>query len=165
MSRDPSDSTWHFATGMSATDDKNEPLLRLNQTKRLATGMSARDDKNELLLRLNQTKRLDMKTSVEIAGVANCSVRDFNGNLLPFVWMRQSVCNEFENAKLLTREALQKHLQTFIHTHTHMWWYIQVCTMGRRPRVWQALGRDGGWMEGKLRAKFFVTCPDGSDRV
>ncbi len=53
----------------------------------------------------------------------------------------------------------------YIHTHTHMWWYIQVCTMGRRPRVWQALGRDGGWMEGKLRAKFFVNCPDGSERV
>jgi hypothetical protein len=53
----------------------------------------------------------------------------------------------------------------YIHTHTHLWWYIQVCTMGRRPRVWQALGRDSGWMEGKFRAKFFVTCPDGSERV
>jgi hypothetical protein len=37
-------------------------------------------------------------------------------------------------------------------------------TMGRRPRVWQALGRDGGWMEGKLRAKKFVQCPDGSEK-
>ena len=52
-----------------------------------------------------------------------------------------------------------------IHTHIHIWRYIQVCTMGRRPRVWQALGRDGGWMEGKLRAKFFVKCPEGSERV
>jgi hypothetical protein len=72
------------------------------------------EKKNELLLRLNRTKRIDMKTSVEIAGIANCSVRDLNGNLLPFVWTRQSVSNEFENATLLTREALQKHLQTFI---------------------------------------------------
>jgi len=42
------------------------------------------------------------------------SVRDLNGNLLPFVWTRQSVSNEFENATLLTCEALQKHLKTFI---------------------------------------------------
>ena len=75
---------------------------------------SMADEKSELLLRMNRTKRLDMKTSVDIAGIANCSVRDLNGNLLPFVWTRQSVCNEFENATLLTREALQKHLQTFI---------------------------------------------------
>jgi hypothetical protein len=80
----------------------------------LATRGSLPDDNNELLLWLNRTKRLDMKTSVEIAGIANCSVRDLNGNLLPFVWTRHSVCNEFENATLLTREALQKHLQTFI---------------------------------------------------
>ena len=75
---------------------------------------TAGDHKNELVLRLNRIKRLDMKTSVEIAGVANCNVRDLNGNLLPFVWTRQSVSNEFENATLLSREALQKHLQTFI---------------------------------------------------
>lgn len=59
----------------------------------------------------------------------------------------------------------KKEKKEYIHTHIHIWWYIQVCTMGRRPRVWQALGRDGGWMEGKLRAKFFVNCPDGSERV
>ena len=53
----------------------------------------------------------------------------------------------------------------YIHNHIHIWWYIQVCTMGRRPRVWQTLGRDGGWMEGKIRANFFVKCPDGSERV
>jgi hypothetical protein len=69
---------------------------------------------HEVLLRLNQTKHVDMKISVDIAGIANCTVRDQNGNLLPFVWTRQSVCNEFENATLLTRGALQKHLQNFI---------------------------------------------------
>lgn len=69
---------------------------------------------NEVLLRLNQSKRIDMKISVDITGIANCPVRDSNGNLLPFVWTRQSVCNEFENATLLTREALQRHLQNFI---------------------------------------------------
>jgi len=67
-----------------------------------------------VLLHLNQTKRKDMKISIDITGIANCVVRDGNGNLLPFVWTRQSVCNEFENATLLTRDALQKHLQTFI---------------------------------------------------
>lgn len=69
---------------------------------------------NELMLRLNNLKRMDMKTSVEIAGIANCLTRDSDGNLLPFVWTRQSVYNEYENATLLTRDALQKHLQTFI---------------------------------------------------
>jgi hypothetical protein len=69
---------------------------------------------NVVLLHLNQTKRIDMKVSIDITGIANCVVRDGNGNLLPFVWTRQSVCNEFENATLLTREALQKHLQNFI---------------------------------------------------
>ena len=69
---------------------------------------------NIVLLHLNQIKRIDMKVSIDITGIANCVVRDGNGNLLPFVWTRQSVCNEFENATLLTREALQKHLQNFI---------------------------------------------------
>jgi hypothetical protein len=64
---------------------------------------------NIVLLHLNQIKRIDMKVSIDITGIANCVVRDGNGNLLPFVWTRQSVCNEFENATLLTREALQKH--------------------------------------------------------
>jgi hypothetical protein len=79
-----------------------------------STGSAGRDLGHEVLLRLNQTKRVDMKISVDITGIANCAVRDGNGNLLPFVWTRQSVCNEFENATLLTREALQKHLQNFI---------------------------------------------------
>ena len=69
---------------------------------------------HEVLLRLNQSKRIDMKISVDITGIANCPVRDSAGNLLPFVWTRQSVCNEFDNATLLTREALQRHLQNFI---------------------------------------------------
>jgi hypothetical protein len=69
---------------------------------------------NELMMRLNLVKRMDMKTSVEIAGIANCLTRDVNGNLLPFVWTRQIVYNEYENATLLTRDSLQKHLQTFI---------------------------------------------------
>jgi hypothetical protein len=37
--------------------------------------------------------------------------------------------------------------------------------MGMGPRVWQALGRDSGWMGGKLRANFFVKCPDGSEKI
>ena len=75
---------------------------------------SERDLSNEVLLRLNQSKRMDMRISVDMTGIANCPVRDSNGNLLPFVWTRQSVCNEYDNATLLTREALQKHLQNFI---------------------------------------------------
>lgn len=80
----------------------------------MASTDTAGDLEHEVLLRLNQSKRMDMKTSVDITGIANCPVRDSNGNLLPFVWTRQSVCNEFDNATLLTREALQKHLQNFI---------------------------------------------------
>ena len=67
-----------------------------------------------ILLFVNKIKRIDMKISVDITGIANCQVRDANGNLLAAVWTRNSVCNEFENATLLTREALQKHLQNFI---------------------------------------------------
>ncbi len=67
-----------------------------------------------ILLSITKTKRIDMKISVDITGIANCQVRDANGNLLAGVWTRNSVCNEFENATLLTREALQKHLQNFI---------------------------------------------------
>jgi len=71
-------------------------------------------DINMLMLRLNKTKRIDMKVAVDVAALANMAVRDSNGNLLPIVWTRQSVSNEYENATLLTRDALQKHLQTFI---------------------------------------------------
>ena len=67
-----------------------------------------------ILLSITKIKRIDMKISVDITGIANCQVRDANGNLLAGVWTRNSVCNEFENATLLTREALQKHLQNFI---------------------------------------------------
>jgi hypothetical protein len=73
-----------------------------------------RPDTGELMLRLQKVKRLDMRIAVEVAGIANLAVRDGNGNLLPIVWTRQSVSNEYENATLLTRDALQKHLQTFI---------------------------------------------------
>jgi len=71
-------------------------------------------DMSSLMLHLNNIKRIDMKVAVDVAALANMPVRDSNGNLLPLVWTRQSVSNEFENATLLTRDALQKHLQTFI---------------------------------------------------
>jgi len=71
-------------------------------------------DTSEMMLRLEKIKRIDMRISVDVAGIANMPVRDANGNLLPLVWTRQSVHNEYENATLLTRDALQKHLQTFI---------------------------------------------------
>jgi len=71
-------------------------------------------DTNELMLRLEKVKRIDMRIAIDVAGLANVAVRDGNGNLLPIVWTRQSVSNEYENATLLTRDALQKHLQTFI---------------------------------------------------
>jgi hypothetical protein len=71
-------------------------------------------DTSELMLRLEKIKRVDMRIAVDVAGLANVAVRDGNGNLLPIVWTRQSVSNEYENATLLTRDALQKHLQTFI---------------------------------------------------
>ena len=71
-------------------------------------------DTSELMLRLEKIKRIDMRVAVDVAGIANMQVRDVNGNLLPLVWTRQSVNNEYENATLLTRDELQKHLQTFI---------------------------------------------------
>lgn len=74
------------------------------------------DDRATALLMhmLGQVKRIDMRMSMDIAGLANCVVRDHNGNLLPFVWTRQSINNEHENATLLTRDMLQKHLSGFI---------------------------------------------------
>jgi hypothetical protein len=71
-------------------------------------------DTSELMLRLEKIKRIDMQVAVDVAGVANMQVREVNGNPLPLVWTRQSVNNEYENATLLTRDELQKHLQTFI---------------------------------------------------
>ena len=59
---------------------------------------------------------LDMQISMDIASLANCAVRDNHGNLLPFVWTRQSVHNEHENASLLTRDALQKQMINFIES-------------------------------------------------
>ena len=74
-------------------------------------------DNSNLMLMLNQVKRIDMRTSMDIAGLGNCPVRDHNGNLLPFVWTRQSFNNEHENASLLTRDVLQKHLSSFIDSN------------------------------------------------
>ena len=65
-------------------------------------------------MHLSKMKKMDMKVSIDIAGLSNSAVRDSNGNLLPFVWTRTSMNNEFEHATLLTREALQRHSQGFI---------------------------------------------------
>ena len=75
------------------------------------------DNLNALMLILNQVKRIDMRIAMDIAGLGNCAVRDHNGNLLPFVWTRQSFNNEHENASLLTRDVLQKHLSGFIEAN------------------------------------------------
>jgi hypothetical protein len=77
---------------------------------------SVESDTTELMLRLEKIKRMDMRVAVDIAGLPNMPVRDGNGNLLPSVWTRQSVSNEYENATLLTRDALARQLQTFIDT-------------------------------------------------
>lgn len=71
-------------------------------------------DMHAMMMYLSKMKRMDMKVSIDVAGLSNTAVRDSNGNLLPFVWTRTSINNEFENATLLTREALQRHLQGFI---------------------------------------------------
>ena len=63
---------------------------------------------------LEQVKRTDMKIAIDVVSLANSGVRDANGNLLPFVWTRQAFNNEFENASLLTREVLKRHLDNFI---------------------------------------------------
>lgn len=93
-------------------------LLGLWRIKRYVSMYADSDntqaDMSSLMLHLNNIKRIDMKVAVDVAALANMPVRDSNGNLLPLVWTRQSVSNEFENATLLTRDALQKHLQTFI---------------------------------------------------
>ena len=69
-----------------------------------------------LMLMLNQVKRIDMRVSMDVASLANCVVRDNNGNLLPLVWTRHSIHNEHENASLLTRGALQKQMMNFIES-------------------------------------------------
>jgi hypothetical protein len=68
----------------------------------------------KLMQRLSVQKRIDMKICVEITTLANCSVRDTNGNILSTVWTRRSINNEYDNATLLTRDTLQKHLQVFL---------------------------------------------------
>lgn len=81
----------------------------------MATALqSANSTMAKLMQRLCNLKRMDMKTSTDIAALANTRVRDSNGNLLPNVWTRRSVNNEQDNATLLTRDALQKHLQAFL---------------------------------------------------
>ena len=79
--------------------------------------MSTQDTKTShaLVLKIiNQVKRIDMRVAMDITGLANCAVRDNNSNILPLVWTRQSINNEHENASLLTRDILQKHLSGFI---------------------------------------------------
>ena len=67
------------------------------------------------LMRKNSTvKRLDLSVSTDTTSLANMRVRDVNGNLLSTVWTRRSINNEYDNATLLTRDALQKHLQQFL---------------------------------------------------
>ena len=78
------------------------------------TQQQEQPDITMVMLQLQKIKRVDMRVALDIAAIANMPVRDGNGNALPLVWARQSVSNEYENATLLTRDALQKHLQTFI---------------------------------------------------
>ena len=67
-----------------------------------------------IMARLERVKRVDLKLAVDVMSYANCEVRDSSGNLLPTVWTRQAYNNEFENASLLTREALKRRLDEFI---------------------------------------------------
>jgi hypothetical protein len=69
---------------------------------------------HKLMQRLSTQKRVDMSVSIDITSLANCRVRDTNGNILATVWTRRSINNEYDNATLLTRDALQKHLQAFL---------------------------------------------------
>jgi hypothetical protein len=69
---------------------------------------------HKLMQRLSMQKRVDMSVSIDITSLANCRVRDTNGNILATVWTRRSINNEYDNATLLTRDALQKHLQAFL---------------------------------------------------
>ena len=71
-------------------------------------------DMTKILARLDRVKRIDMKVAIDVVSLANCAVRDPAGNLLPMVWTRQAYNNEFENASLLTREALKRRLDEFI---------------------------------------------------
>ena len=70
---------------------------------------------------------------------------------------------EKKKDRSLASSKKKKNLHTY--THIRIERYIQVGTMGRRPGVEQALGRDGGQKGGKLRAKFFVKYPDGSEEI
>ena len=72
-----------------------------------------------------------------------------------------------KDRSLASSRGKKKREKRNLHTYNHIRieWYIQVGTMGRRPGVEQALGRDGGQKGGKVRAKFFVKYPDGSEEI
>ena len=76
--------------------------------------MDAHATMSRLMQKLSTIKRLDLAVSTDITSLANGRVRDINGNLLATVWTRRSINNEYDNATLLTRDALQKHLQQFL---------------------------------------------------
>jgi hypothetical protein len=94
------------------TDDVSHDTAILVYT-RLAR-MSTIPTMNKLMRRLSMQKRVDMSVSIDITSLANCRVRDTNGNLLATVWTRRSINNKYDNATLLTRDALQKHFQAFL---------------------------------------------------
>jgi hypothetical protein len=76
--------------------------------------MVQRADMSNLMRKISTVKRLDLSVSTDTTSLANMRVRDVNGNLLSTVWTRRSINNEYDNATLLTRDALQKHLQQFL---------------------------------------------------
>lgn len=111
----PPPSTEHDrAAADTATQRKNHHQLDASPAR--ASAATERDGATmgRLMQRLSVLKRVDMKICTDIAALANCRVRDNNGNLLPTVWTRRSINNEYDNATLLTRDALQKHLQVFL---------------------------------------------------
>jgi hypothetical protein len=89
-------------------------------------------DTSELMLRLEKIKRIDMRVAVDVAGIANMQVRDVNGNLLPLVWTRQSVNNEYENANCISPRitSLQK------EARTRNYWPVR--GLDRRPNLQKA---------------------------
>jgi hypothetical protein len=76
--------------------------------------MVQRADMSNLMRKISTVKRLDLSVSTYTTSLANLRVRDVNGNLLSTVWTRRSINNEYDNTTLLTRDALQKHLQQFL---------------------------------------------------
>lgn len=72
---------------------------------------------HKLLQKISMQKRVDLSVGVQITSLANCRVRDINGNLLSSVWTRRTVNNECDTQTLLTREVLQGHLETFLNSN------------------------------------------------